>query len=123
MTFVLATVGSIPVRQFFGAVLVAGMFLCTANARKVMPASELRGSVLDPNRAAIAGARITALRKGMAESSTLSNANGEFLLSLEPGEYMLKFAADGFAEATQIIRSKPSTFEPLEIVLQPAGYT
>jgi catecholate siderophore receptor len=119
----LSKVGSARIRQFYGAILVVGILICIAQAREVVVKSELRGRVLDPNRAAIAGAKITAGRKGLADSFTLSNANGEFSLSLEPGEYMLKIAADGFADATQIIRSKPTTFEPLEIVLQLGGAT
>jgi catecholate siderophore receptor len=111
------------VRQFLCNLLIAGIFICAAQAHELVTQSEVRGRVLDPNRAAIAGARIITLRKAVPGSSTLSNANGEFSLSLEPGEYTLKISADGFAEATQTIRSKPSTFEPLEIVLQLAGST
>lgn len=111
------------VRQLLCNLSIAGTLICTAQAHESVAQSEMRGRVLDPNRAAIAGARITTLRKGVPGSSTVSNANGEFSLSLEPGEYTLKISADGFADATQIIRSKPSTFEPLEIVLQLAGYT
>jgi catecholate siderophore receptor len=111
------------VGQFFCALLIAGMCICSAQAHELVVQSQLRGRVLDPNRAAIAGAMITTDRKGFPPASTISNGNGEFLLSLEPGEYTLKISADGFAEATQTIRSKPSTFEPLEIVLQLAGYT
>lgn len=110
-------------RRFLGVLMVAGVFICAAQAHDLVPQSELRGRVVDPNHESIVGARISVTRKGQVDSSTLSNANGEFSISLEPGEYTLKIAADGFADATQIVRSKPSTFEPLEIVLQPAGQT
>lgn len=119
----LTSVVTAPFRRFFGALMIAGVLLCSVQAHDLALQSELRGRVLDPNQEAIVGARITVTRKGQVDSSTLSNANGEFSISLEPGEYTLKIAADGFAEATQIIRSKPSTFEPLEIVLQLAGQT
>lgn len=103
--------------------LVAGAFLCGSQAREIVVQSELRGRVLDPNRAAIAGAKITAVRKGQPDSSTITSASGEFSLLLEPGEYTLKFSAEGFAEAALTIRSKPTSFEPLEILLQLAGYS
>ncbi len=99
------------------------MLIYTAQARDLTLLSELRGRILDPQRAAIVGATIKAVRNGRPHTSTLSSTNGEFSLSLEPGEYILKVTAPGFAEVTQVIRSKPSTFEPLEIVLQLAGYT
>src|SRR6266550_3465975 len=102
--------------------LIAGAF-CTIQASEVAVRSQLRGRVLDPNRAAIANVKITASGKAQPESATITDANGEFSLPLEPGEYMLKVAAEGFAEASLTIRSKPTSFEPLEIVLQLAGYS
>jgi catecholate siderophore receptor len=85
--------------------------------------SQLRGRVLDPNRAVIGGVKITAVRNGLNQTSALTNADGEFSLLLEPGVYSVRISAEGFEEANLTVRSKPTTFEPLEIVLQPAGYT
>lgn len=119
----LAKVGSAYIRQILGLMLITAAFLPGVQAGELMVQSQLRGKVLDPNRAAIVGAKITAVRRGQPAFTTLTNPNGEFSLSLEPGEYMLKIAAEGFTEASQIVRSKPSTFEPLEIVLQLAGYS
>lgn len=85
--------------------------------------SEFRGRVLDPDRAAIAGVKVIAARNGHIDSSTVTDAAGEFSLLLEPGEYQLSFSAPGFAEASLLIRSRPTTFEPLEIVLQLAEYS
>jgi catecholate siderophore receptor len=95
----------------------------SAHAKEIVPLSQLRGRVLDPNRAAISAVKITASRDGQTESTTLTNANGEFSLLLEPGEYTLTVSAEGFAEASLIIRSKPTAFEPLELVLQIADYS
>ena len=64
----LATVGSTHARRFLGTVLVAIVFVCATQAGELFVQSELRGRVLDPNRAAIAGARITAVRKGVIAS-------------------------------------------------------
>jgi len=112
---------------FFGrlscGLLLAGAFLSAAQAGEIVTQSPLRGKVLDQDRAAVAGVEITASRNGQPDSSTLTDANGEFSLSLEPGEYTLRVSADGFAEASLTVRSKPTSFEPLEIVLQLAGYS
>ena len=83
------------VGQFLGALLLAGLVVCAAQAHELPMQSQLRGRVLDPNRAAIAGALITTERKGFPAASARSNADGEFSLSLEPGEYTLKISADG----------------------------
>jgi catecholate siderophore receptor len=110
----------------FGVVcslLITAGPLATVRANEVVPRSQLRGRVLDPNRAAIAGAKITALRKGALASSALTNANGEFSLTLEPGEYTLEISAEGFAGSFVSIRSPPTSFEPLEILMQLAGYS
>src|SRR6476661_872421 len=97
--------------------------LATVRGNEVIPRSQLRGRVVDPNRAAIAGAKITALRRGALASFALTNADGEFSLTLEPGEYTLEISAEGFAESVVSVRSQPTSFEPLEILMQLAGYS
>jgi catecholate siderophore receptor len=106
----------------FCSLLIAGAPLSITRGSEVVPRSQLRGRVLDPNRAVIAGAKITALRKGTLASSAVTNANGEFSLILEPGEYTLQISAEGFAESLVSVRSMPTSFEPLEILLRLAGY-
>lgn len=106
----------------FCSLLIAGAPLSITRGSEAVPRSQLRGRVLDPNRAVIAGAKITALRKGALASSALTNANGEFSLTLEPGEYTLQISAEGFAESLVGVRSMPTSFEPVEILLQLAGY-
>lgn len=101
---------------------MTGGHLAIARAGEAVPRAQLRGRVLDPNRAAIAGAKIVALRKGTLSSSTQTSANGEFSLTLEPGEYTLQISAEGFAQAFVTLRSMPTSFEPVEILLQLAGY-
>lgn len=108
--------------SLFCPFLIAAAPLSIARASEAVPRSQLRGRVLDPNRAVIAGAQITALRKGTLASSALTNSNGEFSLTLEPGEYTLQISAEGFAESLVSIRSMPTSFEPVEILLQLAGY-
>src|SRR6266545_968167 len=67
------------VRLSFSLLLV-GAFLCAAQAGEIVTQSQLQGKVVDPNHAAVAGVKITALRNGRADYSTLTNANGEFSL-------------------------------------------
>jgi catecholate siderophore receptor len=104
-------------------VLVAAAGHGSAQARESFTQSQLRGKVLDPNRAAIAGVKVTASRNRQPDSTTHTNASGEFFLLLEPGEYTLTCSAEGFAEASLIFRSTANSFEPLEIVLQLAENT
>jgi catecholate siderophore receptor len=84
--------------------------------------SRLQGRVLDPNHAAVAGAKIKAEAGGRnAPSSATTNQQGEFSLPLEPGEYTLKVVAEGFADVSQAVTLNLLNPEPLEIVLQVAG--
>src|SRR4030081_832475 len=109
----------------FCQLLVAGAFLCRLQAQS--PQSFLKGKVLDPTRAPIAGAKATAIPKGGTSGpSAVSDQNGEFYLPLEPGKYTLRVSKDGFNEASQPVsvpqsRSGPNEIsEPHEIVLQVA---
>ena len=109
--------------SFFFLVVIATAFDSAAYAKEPISVSQLRGRVLDPNGAPINAVKVSASRAGVAEFTTLTNAEGEFSLLLEPGEYTLKVFAEGFAEAYLTIRAKPTAFEPLELVLQVAGYS
>jgi len=82
----------------------------------------VHGRVLDPARAPIAGAKITALRAGSASGvSAPSDFNGEFSLALEPGSYTLVAASGGFAESRQSVEIAATGLESREFVLQLAG--
>lgn len=84
----------------------------------------LRGTVKDVNGAIIVGARITAAVKGgAAEITTVSDENGEFSMRLGPDEYVIKVAAEGFAENSSTIDLKQIAAKSLEIVLEVAGST
>src|SRR6185312_8039955 len=87
--------------------LFAAVIHIPAQASETFTQSQLRGRVLDPDRAAVAGVKLTASRNGQPDATAFTNANGEFSLLLEPGEYSLRFFAEGFAEAALIVRSKP----------------
>src|SRR5205085_12414948 len=79
------------------------LLTCAPVARaQVTTQSSIRGKVLDPNRAAVAGARVVAEAKGgPAVFSATADQNGEFSLAVEPGEYTIRVVAEGFSEATQ----------------------
>ena len=83
--------------------------------------SLVRGRVLDPNGAVIPGANISVEVKGRTVTTTTSNASGEFSLTLEAGEYLLRVSADGFAEVTKPVILKPDTPGSLDVSLQLAA--
>jgi catecholate siderophore receptor len=80
------------------------------------------GTVLDPTRAPITGARIVALRDGAASGvSTVSDGKGEFSLTLDAGAYTVKAVAEGFLEASQGVSLAGNAAESREFVLEVAG--
>jgi len=85
--------------------------------------NRLKGRVLDQMRAAIAGARITVVRGGQPAASILSDGNGEFLLPLDPGAYVVTVSSDGFADATRTVTLGRSSDETADFILQVAGFT
>jgi catecholate siderophore receptor len=104
-------------------VLVVGTVL--AHGQVLTVQSTLRGRVLDPNRAVVAGAQLVAEAKGRPSGVTvITDKNGEFSLTLEPGEYSLTVTASGFADASQTVSvERNDSGVPLEIVLQVAAPT
>ena len=80
------------------------------------------GRVLDATRAAIAGARVTAVPDNQsAGPSTVTDERGEFTLPIDPGRYTITVAANGFLEASQILRASQTSAALREFVLQVAG--
>jgi catecholate siderophore receptor len=96
------------------------MFLCQVQAQSSQ--SSVRGKVLDPARAPIAGAQVVAVPEGTSSGfSTVSDQNGEFSFKLKPGNYTIKIIAQGFEEHLQSVNLMQSGAESLEILLQVAG--
>lgn len=113
MSFVLL---SSRIFRLFCPFLVVSAFICQAQSQSSK--AEIRGKVLDPADAPIAGARITAVPNGQtSSSSTVSNQSGEFTLALEIGSYTLKITANGFQDASRTVSIKNIGSEALEIVL------
>jgi catecholate siderophore receptor len=81
--------------------------------------TSLQGKVVDPARAPIAGATITAVPEGRASGvSTTSDQTGEFSLLLEPGPYTITIVAEGFEEMAQTVSVSSAGATPLTATLQ-----
>jgi len=106
--------------QFMAFVAVLAAFAVAGQAQSSQSPLR-RGTVLDPNRAAIVGARITA--NGKTSASAVTDGKGEFSIALPFGEYVMKIEADGFASVTRSIAIGSNDAEPVEIVLTPASAT
>jgi catecholate siderophore receptor len=78
-------------------VIIAVHLLCAGVLPATSASPALQGRILDRSRSPIAGARVTARRGDVAAPTALSDARGEFFLSVDSGPYTLEVAADGFA--------------------------
>src|SRR4051794_18239032 len=97
---------------------ICSFLLCGALHGQVL---QIRGRVLDPARAPIGGAKITALHDGRS-AVTVSDRAGEFSLALDSGAYTLTVSASGFRDASKTIDPTSGAGGPLEFVLQIATY-
>jgi len=85
-----------------------GAFLLLASASSLVHGeipsgfTEVRGTVVDSNHAAIAGASVKIV-SATGVSSLVTNGSGQFSVNLKPGDYTLELAAEGFAGASQRI--------------------
>ena len=62
--------------------------------------TSVSGRILDTTQAPIAGARVKAVPEGASTGpTTLSDDNGTFSLSLQPGQYSLEVSKEGFADS------------------------
>jgi len=104
-----------------GLFLIWGAF-SPSRADVENPRSSLRGRVLDQNRAAIPGAKVLVEATGIsAVTSAVTDQNGEFSLTLEPGEYAVRVTVNGFSDAVQTLRLNQGNNPFLEVILQVAG--
>ena len=103
--------------SFFSGVLALWLGQALAQSR-----GTVSGRVLDPTRAPISGARIAVLHDGRTSaSSAVSDRNGDFSLTLDPGNYAVRVSADGFLEASQTVNVPDGGSESREFILQVAG--
>jgi catecholate siderophore receptor len=83
----------------------------------------LQGTVLDPSRAPVSAARVTAAASedGSARA-TRTDSKGQFSLALPRGRYLLTAAAPGFVEISQAVDARQPGGETRELVLQVASF-
>jgi catecholate siderophore receptor len=82
----------------------------------------LKGRVFDQNRAPLADASVSVSKSdGSSAATATTNQNGEFIIALGPGDYVVKIAMNGFSDATESVRIVQSGTASLEVVLQVAG--
>jgi catecholate siderophore receptor len=105
-------------------VLLVGTLLCQAQLSVVQANDKIlvQVQILDPNRAAVAGATIS-VQGANSTLSAVTDPNGRCSVTVAPGAYTLKINAAGFAEASRTIRVKAANPEFLEIVLEVAAST
>ncbi|MFY9558257.1 MAG: TonB-dependent siderophore receptor [Blastocatellia bacterium] len=98
-------------------ILIAGAFLlCRVHAQPQQ--CVLSGLVLDPARAPVMGAQVTATRDGIPSFSTVSDQFGAFSLTLKPGNTTIKVSAQGFQENTQVVSFKQAGVQTVEVILE-----
>src|SRR5690348_4849607 len=104
------------------ALLLLIAFSSVATAQTTQRKTILTGKVFDPNRAAVPNADVWISSNGTAPTSTVTDANGEFSLLLNPGEYQVRANAEGFAELTETVNlTGLETKKSIELVLSLAS--
>ena len=104
---------------FVLAALIVGAS-ATSNAQTTV----FRGQIVDPMRAAVAGARISAVGEGRGEPVTvLSDADGGFALRLDAGTYTFTVTSPGFADLSRTVTIPGAAASAGEFVLQLPSYT
>jgi catecholate siderophore receptor len=94
-------------------------------ARSTSHQATVRGTVLDPMRAPIAGARVTATPEGgsAAASAATTDERGAFSLELEPGAYTMTVVANGFVEISRPLAVTSAQPAAVDVLLAVAGFT
>src|SRR5258706_2568122 len=83
----------------------------------------LQGRVLDPTRAPVLAARVTAVSADpRATPTTRTDATGAFVLVLPPGRYTLKVTAPGFLEISETVAALAEGGDTRELVLEMAPF-
>lgn len=105
--------------------LTAAFLLALASARSAQDLDDvaLRGRVRDANGAVIVGAQVSAtLRNTARMRSVVTDEQGRFLiLELEPGGYIVRAVAPGFAPEEMAVDAVAGRTLELDFTLRPAG--
>lgn len=101
---------------------VSGQRVHCQTAQPPASTGTFAGKVLDPTRSPVAGAQILVNSKsGRAWPSVVTGLNGEFSLTLPPGDYSLRIQAEGFEKELQTVAVHAGAAQPREFVLQLAS--
>src|SRR6185436_4458262 len=93
-----------------------------ASAQVAAPRFALRGTILDPTGAPLAGALIAAVSDaGRATASVVTDQAGAFTLLLDPGTYRVTITAAGFHDAVRGVNAFEDRSETVRIVLELSG--
>src|SRR5215204_4500259 len=103
-------------RYCLRSLLLLGFLTIQGLAQTPTDKTVLKGKVLDPNRASIEGADVWIGKAGLPSSTAVTDRNGEFSVTLAPGDYQVRIAAEGFSETTQTV-SLQNNSKPLEVML------
>lgn len=80
----------------------------------------IRGRVVDPTGAPIAGAHVSVEPGSGPAITTVTDARGDFAVAVPPGLHLVKVSAGGFSEASQRVLAAG---QPARFTLQIAGVT
>ena len=94
----------------------------TPAAQAVPTQIAVQGRVVDPSKAPIVGAEITAIPAGQNTGpSVVTDQGGEFALTLAPGPYTLRISANGFREIAEAANFSNAASRHREFTLEIAG--
>ena len=103
---------------------VLATLIIGASTASTAQTTMFRGQIVDPMRAAVAGARISAVAEGRdAAVMVLSDADGGFALRLDAGTYTLTVTSPGFADLSRTVTVPGAAASAGEFVLQLPSYT
>src|SRR5262245_40236834 len=99
-------------------VFLALAFFLTTVVRGESVQVSFEGRVLDPSRAPIAGAQVSAILNGRNDAPpVVTDEMGHFSLTIEAGKYTLRISAQGFSQFSQTMEIQQTISRTNEFVL------
>ena len=104
---------------------VLAALLLASSAPSYAQTTVFRGHIVDPMRAAVAGAAVSAVREGRGTpvATVSSGESGGFTLELDAGTYTLTVTSPGFADLSRTVTVPGAGPSAGEFVLELASYT
>jgi catecholate siderophore receptor len=101
------------------ALPIFALFFSFSLAQAQSSQALLRGKVFDSSHSPVVGAQITVIRTSQnAGPSILSDEEGDFSISVEPGDYTLKISAAGFSDSSETVNLQAADSVSRDVVLQ-----